>query len=132
MSLQLPARSSERLRIDTSLAIVNIVLLLIFFFLVAGQETRPPHDISLARTSQLAPSNLPSPLLQIRSEEDWLLDGQPILPDLLAAALSESDEVLHLVIDKEADANLLIKVLDHPELVNRDVRLVTLREGPAQ
>ncbi len=132
MSLQLPARNSERLRIDTSLAIVNIVLLLIFFFLVAGQDARPPHDISLAKTSQLAPSNLPSPLLQIRSEEDWLLDGQPILPDLLAAALSESDEVLHLVIDKEADANLLIKVLDHPELVNRDVRLVTLREGSAQ
>ncbi|RNF34458.1 ExbD/TolR family protein [Paracoccus methylarcula] len=132
MSLRLPARHHDRLRIDTSLAIVNIVLLLIFFFLVAGQETRTPRDIRLAQTSQIAPSTLPSPILEIRSAKEWFLDGEAVSPELLPAALSGSDGILHLVIDKEAEASLLISALGHPELASREVRLVTLRAGPGQ
>lgn len=132
MSLRLPARHPDRLRIDTSLAIVNIVLLLIFFFLVAGQETRIPRDLRLAQTSRIAPAALPSPILEIRSDEDWLLDGKPVSPELLPAALAGSGEVVHLMIDRDAKANLLIAALGHPELVRREVRLVTLRAGPNQ
>lgn len=129
MSLQLPIRRREPLRVDTSLAIVNIVLLLIFFFLVAGQQARPPQALKLAHTSQIAPGTLPSPVLEIRSAKDWLLDGVPILPELLPAALAGSDAPLHLMIDRDQQAGLLIEVLRLPGLADHQLRLVTLHDG---
>ena len=38
MSLRLPISRGRRVQVDTSLAIVNIVLLLIFYFLLVGQD----------------------------------------------------------------------------------------------
>src|SRR5690606_24447675 len=94
MSLRLPRRRVPA-RLDPALAIVNIVLLLIFFFLGAGQSTQPPGDLQLAQTQLLPPGTLPSPVLELHGAERWLLDGQPILPDLLPAALAVHDGALH-------------------------------------
>ena len=49
---------------DISFAVVNIVLLLIFFFLVTGRLLNPiDPEIELAETSELPLDALPSPLL---------------------------------------------------------------------
>lgn len=131
MSLRLPRRRVPA-RLDPALAIVNIVLLLIFFFLGAGQSTQPPGDLQLAQTQLLPPGTLPSPVLELHGAERWLLDGQPILPDLLPAALAVHDGALHVMIDRQAPASLLLELLRHPGFEGRDLRLVTQPDGPAR
>ena len=131
MSLQLPRRRVQA-RLDPALAVVNIVLLLIFFFLSTGQPSRSPSDLQLAQTRQLPPGALPSPVLELRGAESWLLDDQPILPDLLPAALALHDGPLHVMIDRQAPASLLLELLRHPGLEGRDMRLVTQPDRPTR
>ena len=128
MSLRLPVRP-RRMHIDPAYAIVNLVLLLIFFFMVSGQETRLTTQVELAETQALPPGKLPPPLLEIISDNDWRLDGQPIRPELLAAALPASDIPVHLLIDRSAPAELLLAILRRPELTDRQIRFVTRRMG---
>ena len=60
MSLRLPASRGRKVQVDTSLAIVNIVLLLIFYFLLAGQDPKFATQLELATTSTLSPGATPS------------------------------------------------------------------------
>lgn len=116
----------DRVRIDTSLAIVNIVLLLLFFFLIVGQTPQPAADMRLSETRDLPLNQLPRPILIVRAEDDWQLDGQPVSPELLPAAMAGRDRLLHLMIDREAPAELLVGTLSAPVLAGYDLRLVTL------
>ncbi|QFQ88765.1 biopolymer transporter ExbD [Paracoccus kondratievae] len=128
MSLHLPA-PGKRPRIDASLAIVNIVLLLIFFFLLSGQEPQIRTPLDLSTTTTLAAEDLPSPVLEIRGPEDWLLDSAPIRPEMLPAALASAPGPVHVLMDRAAPAGLLVAVLRRPELAGHELRLVTLRNG---
>lgn len=130
MSLNLPARRM-RMRIDPAYSIVNIVLLLIFFFLLAGQETRITSELQLAQTTALPAGQLPPPVLEIISDTEWRLDGQTLRPELLAAALPEGDAPLHLLIDRGAPSAQLLSILRRPELADRQIRLVTVRGAAA-
>ncbi|MDO5631658.1 MAG: biopolymer transporter ExbD [Paracoccus sp. (in: a-proteobacteria)] len=130
MSVSLPSRA-RRLRIDVSLAIVNIVLLLIFFFLVSGQigasdRARLPD---LPETTELPLDQLPRPILIVTPGGDWLLDDQPVAPDLLGVALAQLPQpvTLNVLIDRAAPADALVAVLRDPALQGVAVRLVTLR-----
>lgn len=127
MSLNLPVRRKP-VAIDVSLAIVNIVLLLIFFFVVAGQNIAREGDLDLSETQYLPVEQLPSPILVIDEQGGWSLDGEPVTPDLLPIALEQqgAGHVLYLIIDRAAPASRLIEVLNRPELQGFDVRLVTL------
>ena len=133
MSLRLPARRRVS-QIDVSLAIVNIVLLLIFFFVVSGQEYADMGDVNLSETSALPLERLPKPLLVIDRAGEWSLDGEPITPELLPIALQEQGGTgdLFLVLDRAAPASQLIAALNRPELEPFRLRLVTLRQGPVQ
>lgn len=136
MTVTLPRRRPN-VAIDVSLAIINVVLLLIFFFLVTGQmETTDGADgLHLAETHDLPLDHLPRPILVVAPSGEWRLDGQPVAPDLLGvalAALPDPGAVLNLLIDRAAPADALIGVLENPALRDRGVRLVTLRrEGGA-
>lgn len=131
MSLCLPARRGGPVRIDTSLAIVNIVLLLIFFFVVAGQDIGAQARVDLAETVSLPQARLPSPILVVDPAGGWALDGTPIAPALLPAAMVGKGETLNVMIDRHAPARLLIGVLARPETRPYRIRLVTLRgSGP--
>lgn len=128
MSLRLPQRTG-RMRIDPAYAIVNIVLLLIFFFLVSGREQEIDSQLQLAETTELPAGNAPPPTLEIISANNWILNGQPVRPELLAAALPADDQPIHLLIDRSANSGLLLQVLNRPELADRPIRLVTRRAG---
>lgn len=129
MALNLPPRRHERAHIDTSLSIVNIVLLLLFFFMIVGQTARPAPGVELSRTEDLPLEQLPSPILIVERDGAWLLDGEPISPDLLPAAVpATGGEILHLMIDREAPASLLVETLNDPVLTDYDLRLVTLND----
>lgn len=136
MSARLPRRPSG-LRVDTSLAIVNIVLLLIFFFVVNGQTIAGDrgHALDLPQTADLPLDRLPRPILIVDPGGEWLLDGQPVAPDLLHVAVDALPRpvTLHVLIDRSAPADALVALLRNPALHDIPVRLVTihLRGGRA-
>ena len=128
----LPRRQVAPRQMDSALPVVSLVLLLLFFFMIAGDTTRLGPDMALARTGMLRLERLPSPALVVRAADDWELDGRPIAPDLVAAALPGGEgSVLHLLIDRDAPATLLLDTLAHPSLADFRLRLVTLRETGA-
>ena len=122
--------SRPRVAIDVSMAIVNIVLLLIFFFIVTGQMsvTSGVEGLELSETSELPLEQLPKPVLVVDRDGGWQLDGTPVAPELLGVALDALAQpvMLHLVIDRATPAEALVSVLRHPALRDRAVRLVTL------
>ncbi|AUH32942.1 ExbD/TolR family protein [Paracoccus tegillarcae] len=131
MSVSLPPRPHGA-QIDVSLAIVNIVLLLIFFFLVTGQITTEEvgDEVELPISRELPLDQLPRPLLLVTAQGDWMLDGTEVAPDLLEVALDGLAQpvTLHILLDRGAPADQLIAVLQNPAMAERSVRLVTLKE----
>lgn len=128
MTRPLP-RPKKPIQLDVSLAIVNIVLLLIFFFLATGRLLNPVGpDLELSQTSELPLDQLPSPILVIGADGAWQLNGADVAPDLLDVALQTLPEpvVLHLLINRQAPANALIAVMSRPELAQTEIKLVTL------
>jgi len=113
--------------IDSSLAIVNIVLLLIFFFLATGTLIASDSvEIDLPETTQLPLDLLPKPLLTVNADAEMALDGIPMEPGTLAAALIDYP-TLHVLADRELGAGTLLDLIAAEDLVAVNVRLVTLR-----
>ena len=131
MTVSLPRRRRQS-GIDVSMAIVNIVLLLIFFFLVTGQMNVSDRveGLKLARTTVLPLEQLPKPVLIVDPDGGWSLNGQRVAADLLGFAMDDLPQpvTLHLVIDRSAPADGLIELLNHPALADLTVKLVTLRQ----
>ena len=130
IALPQPRPSALRARMDSSLAVVNIVLLLLFFFITAGHRQQPEGAITPPGTSGLPLAGVSAPVLTVGGDGQWALDGQPLAPELLAAALPpQPGTVLHLVVAGDAPASLLLATIEHPALVPYRLRLVTVR-GP--
>ena len=111
---------------DVSMAIVNIVLLLILFFLATGALVNTPDQgVRLSETRDLPVDQLPSPVLIVEDGGGLLLDGVPITRAELPQALSDQP-ILHVLIDREAPAHELLALIDRPVLDRMDIRLVTI------
>lgn len=122
-------RTRAPIHMDVSLAIVNIVLLLIFFFLATGRLLNPAGaDLELSETSELPLDQLPEPILVVNRDGSWALNGDDIVPENLDLALADMPQpvVLYLLINRTAPANTLLAVINRPELRDTEVRLVTL------
>ncbi len=119
---------------DFSLAIVNIVLLLVFFFLITGSLVQQGEtSVSLAETSDLPLERLPRPLLLIDKQGEMALDGQAVSADGLVAALGQTlPEALYVLADGNLSADRLMALTTRPDLQGVSIRLVTLhiRPGP--
>lgn len=110
----------------TSLAIVNIVLLLLFFFLVTGSLLPAPDTkVQLPATTDLPSGHLPSPLLEVEPNGSLRLDGNAVTTDILQASLP-AGTVLHVLSDSTAPALNLLQLLAQPPFSDLDIRLVTL------
>lgn len=127
--LSLPPRP-RRLQSDTSLAIVNIVLLLLFFFLATGSMMGEHHgDMPIAMTEDLPIDQLPKPILII-APEGLSLNGTPITAEELPTALLQ-ERSLNVLIDKEAPALSLLGVISQPGMELLDIQLVTIHRRAA-
>ena len=121
----LPA-PTQKPRPDLSLAIVNIVLLLILFFMVTGSFTAPRGtEVALSETSDLPIDSLPQPILIVMDDGTFQLNERPVDPALLGDQLA-GEEVLHILIGRDALAGDLLGLLSGPEFDGLDIRLVTL------
>jgi biopolymer transport protein ExbD len=126
---RLPTRA-PKIEMDVSFAIVNIVFLLLFFFLIIGQSPNTQTEgIELAETSELPLDRLPSPILVVTAQGAWELDGTAIAPELLAVAMQNMPRplVLHVLINRSAPADSLLQIVTRPDLAEVDLRLVTLK-----
>lgn len=119
-------------QVDASLAIVNIVLLLIFFFMMAGTFLRPEEvPVDPAETNSLPLERLPRPLLVLVDEGNWQLDGLALQPEDLASALGEAPPKLHVLAAKSFPARALVALGALPELSGTQILLVTLHRSLA-
>lgn len=117
---------------DSSLAIINIVLLLIFFFLTTGSlMSSRSVEVALPETTRLPLDLLPSPLLVVSTDGDMTLDGAPLEVGTLADALIDSP-ILHVLADRDLGAADLLTMLDDEALIAVEVRLVTLHRNEAE
>lgn len=120
----------KRQQADIALAIVNIVLLLIFFFLITGRMTSAPSfAVELSETAVLPVESLPKPILELKTDGTMWLNGEQVDEVQLANALADSP-VLHLLMDRNESASLLLDQLARPEFSHLMIRLVTVhRKG---
>lgn len=122
-------RTHARPTPDTSLAIINIVLLLIFFFLLTGRlASAPGIPVQLSETAELPIAALPRPLLVWESEDALSLDGDAIAAEDLRTALSDATQ-LHILIDRAESARVLIDLLAKPEFAHLSISLVTIHRS---
>lgn len=116
----------ERDPINSSLAIVNIVLLLVFFFLATGSISGSQQvTVTLPDTTELPLDLLPKPLLEITAEGEMRLDGEPVALGGLSEALGDNPS-LHIMADREGNAGTLLDILAGEALLAVEVRLVTI------
>lgn len=119
----------QRLQPDISLFIINIVLLLILFFLATGQTLNSSAvQIPLAMTRDLPLDALPTPLLEVTPAGTLRLDGVDLPDGDLENALS-AHPVVYVLIAGDAAAQDLVDVLSRPELAAVDLQLVTIANG---
>ncbi|WP_299154027.1 biopolymer transporter ExbD [uncultured Tateyamaria sp.] len=111
---------------DSSLAIINIVLLLIFFFITTGSlMSSRTVEVALPETTRLPLDLLPDPLLIVTGDMAMLLNGEPIEKGALSDALIDSPTV-YVLADRDLGASALLGLLDAEELIAVEVQLVTL------
>ncbi|MCX7869023.1 MAG: biopolymer transporter ExbD [Terrimicrobiaceae bacterium] len=104
------------------LSLIDILAILLIFFIVTTtfRKTQPQLKINLpeSRTAELAPAEQREPiLLEVRSEEEIMLNGRAVALDALAPTLKAAREAeptrpLALQADREAPFGLVVKVLD--------------------
>jgi biopolymer transport protein ExbD len=118
--------SNHKSVLDSSLTIVNIVLLLIFFFLTTGSMIgAKDFYVELPETAELPLDILPKPLLIVTEDGQMQLDGVSIEVGTLNDHLIDFP-VLHILADRDQKAVALLDVLATENLVAVEIKLVTI------
>jgi biopolymer transport protein ExbD len=132
---RLQAQDNRKLP-DFALAQVNIVLLLVLFFLVVGTIVETSEQaVKLPETTDLPLERLPRPLLLIDGSDTWQLDGEPMTPIETVTYLIENPENLrqvNLLVAQDLPADALFDVLRRLEDTGLGVALVTIKQEALQ
>ncbi len=133
--MQLESQRPEH-RLDFSLTSVNIVFLLLLFFLTAGTLMQDSESaIRAPRTETLPLDRLPRPLLVVNRDGSLFLDGNPTSVETLPSAAEGAPRspgglpVLHVMPDRDLAADRFLQTVE----AIRDtglwtITLVTIRE----
>ncbi len=128
----------HRRRPDFGLAQVNIVLLLVLFFLVVGTIVENDElAVDLAETSELPLERLPRPLLLIDANGAWSLDGAPMAEAAVVEALKApppdgQPNAVYILAPRDMAADRLLRAMQLLLPSGRTVKLVTLKAGGAE
>lgn len=129
--LSLPRRA----RPDFSLSTVNIVLLLVLFFLIVGAPAdQAERQVDLPITRDLPLENLPRPLLLVEEGSGALvLDGVEVSLAALQQAIAGGGlERLHLLVARDHPAQALLDISAALAAAGAEIVLVTLRAPPPE
>ena len=126
-------KAARKIPLDFSLTTVNIVLLLIFFFLVSGSLVETEElTVDLAQTTELPLDRLPRPLLLMDVGDKLQLNGDPVTPDTLLTSLTPLLNTdlprLHILADRDVPAGALVSLIQRADLQGIEIKLVTLRQ----
>lgn len=121
-----------RRKAEPTITLINVVFLMLIFFLVAGQVAAPvDRDIQLIDAASVA-TRAPDDALAVRADGTSLWRGDPIAPEAFASArLAEGADVLRLVPARDLPAHDLLRIATALRRAGAaQVRLVTERSAP--
>ena len=125
----------KRPKPDFSLSTINIIFLLLLFYLVSGSLIQPAElEADAPVTRDLALDQLPRPLVLLTGE-GLFLDGQPVARENLAAEAHAALErmprarFVNVLAERTAPAADLLDLVAGIQAADMPVRLVTLRRG---
>lgn len=121
---------------DFTLAMINIVFLLLLFFLTTGSLINPEEKQStIPFTRNLPLEKLPRPLLLMESDGSLFLDGRAISRDGLVQsaraaveATGRPDTPLNLLAQRDMAAANFLNVAETLRAAGLGLQVVTLRE----
>jgi biopolymer transport protein ExbD len=128
----IPSRP-KRPRPDFSLAVINIVFLLLLFYLATGRLiTHGELMTDVPLTQHLPLDHLPRPLLLVTADGSLFLDGAAVSLDTLPGAArkaAENTEFLNILAERTVRADDFVNLLAAISTANVPLRIVT---GKAQ
>ncbi len=121
----------RRLTLDPAIPTINIVFLLLLFFLVAGRVRGTDEvGVDMPQSLQTAADRLPKPLLIVTRSGDLRMDGRPISVEALAdrlRAATPQPGTLTILADGAADARAVLALAEQVEAASDlPVRLAAL------
>jgi len=121
-----------RRKADPTITLINVVFLMLMFFLVAGTiAPQPPAGLQLVRLTQADPL-IPPEVLALTAEGEVVWQGAPADPAAYVAALpSEVQGIARIMPDRDAPAAALIALARALRTAGAaEVRIVTERSDP--
>jgi len=108
--IKVPRNPANR-PMETTISLINIVFLMLIFFLVAGQLA-PPQDPDVTLADANAPALPPPDALYVRADGALLYRQQPIDPETFLQQLETEDRdglPIKLAADRELKATALLR-----------------------
>lgn len=126
----MPLTPPPRRKAEPTIALINVVFLMLVFFLVAGQIAAPPDRDLSPVLAEADPSRAPEDALVIRADGALFWRGGPTTTAEFAAALAPLGEV-RILPDRAVPArDLLGVVAELRALGATGLRLVTEQARP--
>jgi biopolymer transport protein ExbD len=135
--MQLPLATARRHNNpdDRLIPLINIVFLMLIFFMVAGHITRQrtPGDVTLPASTQINPAEQYQRVLAVNAKGELTLDAQSVSAEELATALqpqlaADPELVVQLALDRDLQAQTLTPLLKQlRELGLQKVTLISVR-----
>ena len=113
---------------EPTIALINVVFLMLVFFLVAGQIARPADREITLIDANLPDANVPDDALVLRVDGTMLWRGEPTtVPDFATGQVDGPDgPALRILPDRNLAARDLIAVaVELRAITGRDIRLIT-------
>lgn len=107
-----PRPRPQRRKPEPTIALINIVFLLLVFFMIAGQISPPLDDtVSLVRTTELG-SRQPPDAAVINADGRVFYRGKEVAPaDYPALIESSPDKSVRLIPDRDLPATILVGIV---------------------
>lgn len=116
--------------------LINVVFLLLIFFLIAGTMTPPsPVELDPVTTQESPASRSPAALLFVSADGRMAYRGEPVTLQTLSGAVRGDEErdpeaPLSVMLDRELPSRDLAPILDALAVGGvANLRLITLRDG---
>lgn len=131
---RLPAKTRRRENLDFALPTINVIFLLMLYFLVAGTLVQGDElAVAPPETSTIPADRLPRPLLVLDEAGGMTLDGVPVaaaeLPEAarkLAASAAVAGRPLNILAPRDQPARAMLDILVLLEAEHLPVRIVAL------
>lgn len=123
---------------DFSLAIINVVFLLLFFFILTGSIVQPNEmEVRAPFTRNLPLERLPRPLIVISKDNLVFLDGRPTDIDAIVKTINNVDRQsaekftqINILAEQSLAAKTFLASLDKLRRTGLPIRIVTVRTRP--